>query len=125
MDSAKLYDWAFSAFTIRCLLSEYDLVGSAPVADGREEQVGLRPLRSVFAPLPKDVDPAGLTLSIQLYDEPLTAPIRAGQVLGQVQVLYDGQVLVTEELAAAAPVPLRFWPGLARAFERLYNGSIL
>ena len=115
VDSAKLYDWAFSGFTLRCLLSEYDLVGSAPVTDGREEQVGLRPLRSVFAPLPKDADPAGLTLSLRLYDEPLTAPLRAGQVLGQVQVLYAGQVLVTEELAAAAPVPLRFWLRLARA----------
>ena len=115
VDSARLYDWAFSGFTLRCLLSEYDLVGSAPVTDGREEQVGLRPLRSVFAPLPKDADPAGLTLSLRLYDEPLTAPLRAGQVLGQVQVLYEGQLLVTEELAAAAPVPLRFWLRLARA----------
>ena len=115
MDSARLYDWAFSGFTLRCLLSEYDLVGSAPVTDGREEQVGLRPLRSVFAPLPRDADPAGLTLSLRLYDEPLTAPLRAGQVLGQVQVLYEGQLLVTEELAAAAPVPLRFWLRLARA----------
>jgi D-alanyl-D-alanine carboxypeptidase (penicillin-binding protein 5/6) len=117
VDSARLYDWAFSGFSIRCLLSEYDLVGSAPVADGREEQVGLRPLHSVFAPLPRDADPAGLTLSLRLYNEPLTAPLRAGQVLGQVQVLYEGQVLVTEELAAAAPVPLRFWPGLARTLK--------
>ena len=104
-DSVKLYDWAFGAFERRLLLTAEEPVGTAQVIMGLGP-AELLPAEDFLLVLPKDFDPAALELRITRFS-PLLAPCRAGEELGSVQLLLDGEELGTVPLVAAADVPLR------------------
>ena len=109
-DSAKLYDWAFENFTVRTIVSAEEVLDYVDVALAEgDARVGLRPQHSVTFPLPNDVEPGQEDVRITLYDENLTAPIEAGTVLGEAQVLYNGAAFATVKLLASGNVDLNRW----------------
>ncbi len=109
-DSSTLYDWAFDNFTVRTIVSSEEVLEYVDVdlAAG-DARVGLRPQYSVTFPLPNDVEPGQEDVRITLYDENLTAPIEAGTVLGEAQVIYNGAAFATVKLLASGNVELNRW----------------
>ena len=105
VDSAKLYDWAFSGFERRVLL-DAELPAARVEVMLAESPVELLPTEDFRLVLPKDFDPSALELQITTAS-PLIAPLRAGQVLGSVRILLQGEELGTVPLAAAADVPVQ------------------
>jgi hypothetical protein len=87
------------------LLTAEEPVGTAQVILGLGP-AELLPAEDFLLVLPKDFDPAALELRITRFS-PLLAPCRAGEELGSVQLLLDGEELGTVPLVAAADVPLR------------------
>ena len=109
-DSAKLYDWAFSNFTMRTIIAEDEVLDYVPVALAEADvRVGLKPQRSVRFPLPNNVEPGQEDVRIELFDQNLTAPIEAGTVLGAAHVLYDGREFASVRLVASGSVDLNRW----------------
>ena len=90
-DSIKLYDWVFGNFSYRETVSAADPVLKVTVqlAEGDGSAV-LRAAGNVSLLLPNDVDETGRQLECTVYEDRLVAPIEAGTVLGQANIIIDG-----------------------------------
>ena len=110
-DSINMYEWVFNNFSYREVLRSADSITSVPVEMGSNaDSVSLRPESSITVLLPNDSDFSEFRLSLKLYHEEtgetLTAPISAGEVLGQVTLTKDGVTYGTVNLVAASGIDL-------------------
>ena len=110
-DTIKLYDWVFNNFSYQEILSSVVAVAETPVAMGSDaDSVSLRPESSVTALLPNDFSASDVETKVTVYSEQsgeqLTAPISAGQVLGEVSVSIGGTSYCTVKLVALSTVSL-------------------
>jgi D-alanyl-D-alanine carboxypeptidase (penicillin-binding protein 5/6) len=111
-ESRRLFEWAFTNFAYVTALNSYIPIAKTPVlyGDGADE-VNLRPGESVTVLLPADTEPEAVRLVTRVFaeaaGETLTAPIRAGDVLGEVTVLLNGQEIATVPLVASTDVDLQ------------------
>ena len=110
-DTIRLYNYIFENYSYQEVLSPNVNIASVDVNLGKEvDYVNLRPAGSVTLLLPKDYDPNQFQLDLQVYSlqqgKIVTAPVTAGEVLGEVSVLRDGQNFGTVKLVAAASVDL-------------------
>ncbi len=111
-DTLALYDWVFSNYSYVQLLSSTDtLIANIPVEMGTTDYTGVRASSSVTALLPSDYDTSSLEYRITLYYEQegasgLEAPVNAGDVVGEVSVVLDGEVYGTSALVATNSVEM-------------------
>ena len=101
-DTLTLYNWMFSNFEYRPILSTTETLMTVPVSLGTEDSTGVRADTVVSAVLPVDYDTSHIQMQAILYherdDTELTAPVNAGEVLGEVTVVEvddSGQVVRT------------------------------
>lgn len=110
-DSTTLYDWAFENFSYQEIVKSTEIVADVPVAMGADtDSVSVRPSTSITALLPNDVDltafSRSITITSQQTGEELTAPVAAGQILGEITVSRDGVVYGSASLVASTGVEL-------------------
>ena len=110
-DSLTLYRWVFDNFSRQTILSSSELVGSTAVEFGSDtDSVTLRPQSDVVAVLPNGVSPEEYERKVTVYSErdntTVTAPVAAGDVLGEISIEKDGEVYGTVPLVAAVDVEL-------------------
>ncbi|MCC8077488.1 MAG: serine hydrolase [Oscillospiraceae bacterium] len=110
-DAASLMNWVFANYSYQDVLDPNVNIASVDVSLGKDvDYVNLRPASAVTLLLPNDYDTDTFTLDIQVYSisqgQSVTAPVSAGEVLGEVSVLRDGQNYGTVKLVAAASVDL-------------------
>ena len=110
-DSATLLDWAFGNFSVREILKSSENIASVDVALGSDvDYVNLRPASSISALLPNDVELSEFQKDIRIYalesGETVTAPVAAGQVLGEASLQRAGINYGTVKLVASASVEL-------------------
>ena len=108
-DSTTLYDWAFENFSYQEIVKSTEIVADVPVAMGADtDGVSVRPSTSITAMLPNDVDMSTFTRTITIHSEQsgetLTAPVAAGQVLGEITISRDGVVYGSAALVASTGV---------------------
>lgn len=102
----NLADWAFESFAMVKVLNEGDMVCEIPVSlSSAVDYVTLAPSGNVSVFLPSDVDVSKeIEYSWSTYEETLEAPVKAGQVVGQVSAARDGEVLGTCDLIVTSDV---------------------
>ena len=110
-DSVTLLDWAFGNYSYQEILKSTENIASVDVALGSDvDYVNLRPSASISALLPNDVELSEFRKDIRVFalenGEPVTAPVAAGQVLGEVSLSRDGRSYGTVKLVASASVDL-------------------
>ena len=110
-DAVTLFDWVYANYSYQEVLSPNKNIASVDVNLGMDtDYVNLRPAGSVVLLLPNNYDPNTFTLDMTVYSlqqgKIVTAPVTAGEVLGEVSVLRDGQNCGTVKLVAAANVDL-------------------
>ena len=110
-DTLTLYRWVFNNFSRQTILSSSELVGSTAVEFGSDtDSVSLRPQSDIAAVLPNGVSIEDYARKVTVYSErdntTVTAPIAAGDVLGEVSIEKDGTVYGTVPLVAAVDVEL-------------------
>lgn len=110
-DTLKVFDWFYSAYSNREILSSTATLLTLDVELGTADSTGVRADSSVSVILPREEDTSGrVTYQVTLYDhkegEPLQAPVNAGQVLGEVTALLDGEVCGTSYLVATTTVEM-------------------
>ena len=94
-ESRRLFEWGFAEFGWRTILSSGDLIAKAPVQDGDgADFVNLHPESSIVLLIDNDIPLEQFKKNIIIYsvenDEPLIAPVSAGDVLGEVTLTRDG-----------------------------------
>lgn len=102
-NSLKLLNWSFQNFDTVKLFDADKPAVTARVWEGVSETVGLGSLEPTWVTVPRgkgiDVKP------VANYSQPLIAPLKKGQEVGQVTVSLDGHVLREEPLTVLADVP--------------------
>ena len=94
-EARRLFEWGFSQFGWRTILSSTELVDKAPVTDGAgADFVNLRPESSIRLVLDNDIPLEQFVRDVTIYsvdrDEPLVAPVMAGDILGEITITYNG-----------------------------------
>lgn len=113
-DTQTLYNWAFDSYEYREVIKQTENVRDVAVKMGRDaETVAVHPEASVKVLVPKDEDVSDFTQKITIYSEqegqsPLTAPVEAGTVLGEITAVRDGQAYGTAKLLASNSVDLSY-----------------
>lgn len=112
-DTIALYNWAFENYSYRDILKMTDLVKDVPVTMGSEaDYVSLHPQASVRALLPNDDNLESFIQRITIFSEEegevITAPVEAGQVLGEISIERDGVIYGTIPLVASSSIGLSY-----------------
>ena len=106
-DTITLYDWGFENFSYHTVVTASEQLARVKVelAQGDGEAV-LHAQQDMVLLLPKDMDPGSVETKVTVYDDRLVAPLAAGTVLGEAQVLVNGQNFGTVRLVTNAEVEL-------------------
>lgn len=114
-EARAMMDYGFATYTRTQIAKPGDLTGvQIPVRMGAREQVDVA-LGSGLSMLLKSGQAGKLTFETDL-PESITAPVQAGDELGMVRVLLNGQIVAELPAVAAQNVGL---PGLLEGFSRL------
>ena len=110
-DTRTLFEWGFNNFSYQDVLKSTEVVTEVPVSMGADaESVTARPSTTLSALLPNDVDLSTVERTITLTEEVaangLTAPVNAGQVVGEITLTRDGVVLGSSPLVTTTSVDL-------------------
>ena len=103
IESKRLLEWAFENFHRIVLLDQNteDVLREVAVSLSDEADfVLVQPIGEIVATMPSDYDPSLAELRFDLPDEPVEAPIAAGQKLGTVTFLYQDVEYGTLDLVA-------------------------
>jgi len=108
-ESKRLYEWAFSSYSNRQLVSTDELVREVAIRHGSGvDSIIVRPQENISAVLPNDVQDSDIEREIVIYNErdgvPLDAPISAGQEIGEISVKYKGNLIGTTKLVSISSV---------------------
>ncbi|MEE0204905.1 MAG: D-alanyl-D-alanine carboxypeptidase family protein [Oscillospiraceae bacterium] len=128
-DTVALYNWAFSNYSCQELVAEDELITEVPVALGSDaDSVPLRAQKTITAVLPNDADLSNVKKTITIYgeDHACTAPIQAGEILGELTVSIDGVDYGTTYLEANRSVDLSHLQAMgATVSKTLHNPWVL
>ena len=111
-ETKTLLQWMQKNFAMRTVVAVTDLVCEVPVLLGEgTDAVVVRPQNGIEMLLPKDLDPASMEKTSVIYSEqpgaePVTAPVSAGQVLGEMSLRYQDKELGPIPLVANTSVSL-------------------
>ena len=110
-ETKRLYEWGFSQFSLRTVLSTTDIVDKAPVTHGAgADFVNLRPESAVTLLLNNNISDDSFDRIVTIYsvenNSILYAPISAGEVLGEVTLMRNGVDYGTVLLVANTNVEL-------------------
>ncbi len=125
----KLMQWFISNYSLKDIISTTDLICEVPVemAEGTNSVVA-RPQENVSMLLPNDVDPAALQRSYTITSrqegaDPLTAPVNAGDVLGEISFIYNGKSYGPVSLVANTSVQLSRLAHMQHEIQNTLNKS--
>ncbi|WP_372838879.1 D-alanyl-D-alanine carboxypeptidase family protein [Phaeovulum sp.] len=119
-EAEQISAWAFRQFLLKTLFAKDAPVASAPVWLGAESEVSLVAAQELRTLVPAVPAAEGITAEA-IFDAPITAPIAAGQVLGELVIEVPGIAgtkrvpLIAANEVAAGGVSVR----LRAAFARL------
>ena len=100
-----LFDYGFDNFAYVPILSPLYPVAQVGVSNSAgAEVVAVAPAKEIKLLLPVEYDAEAIQTVIELTDETVNAPIKAGDVLGTVRVVYNGETLDETQLLAIADV---------------------
>ncbi len=111
MDSAELLQWADKNFVFHTAISPTMPICQVDVRLGKSvDKVVLVPSKSVELFLPSDiVTENDIAYSYELVSETVTAPVKAGQVLGTLKVSYKGDILGEAPLVVSNNIEQSVW----------------
>jgi serine-type D-Ala-D-Ala carboxypeptidase (penicillin-binding protein 5/6) len=102
-EAQKLMDWGFGQFKVIDVYGQGETVSRARVWGGAERWVNLVVHDAMRVALsPDEQERAEVKM---IYSGPLIAPVKAGQAVGTVRVLVDGQPVIDAPLEVAEDVP--------------------
>lgn len=101
-EAADLLEWGFEAFTRVSLFRPAAMLAEAEIFGGTEPTVGLVMTTPLNVLVPNEA--TGRLAAEIIYRGPLIAPVLAGDIVGTLRLLLDGQEIATSPIVTAAAV---------------------
>ncbi len=124
-DSIALYNWAFDTFSYQVVLDTDEVVAGMPLVDGRKETVDVYASTPVTALMPDDPDLLDLDVVYYQEEGTVTAPIRKGTAVGEVNVYMGGELLGSSQLITGSNVGRSNWKIMGRNVKNFLAGPIV
>jgi len=127
LDARALINWAFANIRMQQVAETDRAVAEVPVELGRNTtHVQLMPAQEVFAFVPQGVHAGNVLIEpiVDTMPESLTAPVQAGQQVGQARILFAGVEFARVDLVAAEDVALSGSQYMVQVARRV-AGSLL
>ena len=114
-DHYNLYEWAYKSFVYQTVVSKDQVFSEVSVEQGENDRLQLIAMDDYTTIVPKQLaeegDPSGSNTEsspvqkkvVPIYDE-IIAPVAKGEVLGKLEVVYQGETIRTLDLVAAKSV---------------------
>jgi len=124
-ETLRLFQWGFTQFAWRDILKTTDLLTRVPILHGSgADFVNARPEASLSLLLNNSVSNDSFTRSITIFyddDDPLIAPVSAGDVLGEIVVSRDGIVYAKMALVANTNIDLNGFEYIRRQIIQMLS----
>ena len=119
-EAAKLLDYGFSNYTSVTLAPKGQAVGLVSVSRGKLPKVEAIP-QTLFAVGVAKGEKGKVKTEVRLK-KGVTAPVEAGQVLGEIIATMDGKEIARMDLVASVAVPrANFWENLVGQARRIFS----
>jgi D-alanyl-D-alanine carboxypeptidase (penicillin-binding protein 5/6) len=116
-ESRKVSEWAFREFDNYQVFKKGDIVGTAPVWFGKDDEVDLEAGENALITLPKG-EQKKIKAKIE-YDSPIQAPVVKGKKVGQVTLLVEGNKDVIHTIPIYVAKDVESMGMFGRLFENL------
>lgn len=120
-DAASLLNWVFKHFSYQIILGENTELGQIKVKNGDGSDYVLVKPKNAFMTLWYDTaDMSSIVQDVTLYEN-VSAPVEAGEKLGEVTLKFSGEVIATIDLVATSSVKLstyKYYLGLIQHFPK-------
>ena len=104
IDHKTLYEWAFNSLHTEKLLENKAEIGKQEVAFGKNANfVLVKPAKEYSTLWMEGLDKSGVKTRTVVESTPI-APVKNGDVIGKVELIYNGQVLFTTDAVAVGEV---------------------
>jgi len=107
-DCARLLEYGFEAFVIRTIVRTDQPVARVAVRGGDRKTVSVYPRSNLVAVVRKDAAES-IRPQLRLAEQPLNAPLAAGQAVGSIGYSYDDQWVEGVDVVIRQPVRRRWW----------------
>lgn len=116
-DTIKLLDYGFDGFSYEELIIGGQHLKTIPVFGGRTEKVTVMANRSFVYPM-QDGEKGKASFRFMIND-PLHAPLRAGEIVGELEIMFAGELVGMVELVAVQEVKkMTLWQRIKRMMGR-------
>ena len=106
LDHIALYEWAFNDLVSTDFVNTSSEITEASIKYGKDyDYVTLKPAQGFTRLWPKEIPVEEVEQKLTVADN-IVAPIKKGDTLGKMELVYDGEVLSTIDLVATSDVEL-------------------
>ena len=120
-ETNRLFQWGFDNFSYKTILTADEYPKEVAVSLSKIDHVTVHPARDVEILMPNGLEPEDLERTLVLQD-PVEAPVTEGQVLGTMELRYDGKLYASADLLALNDVEasrlLTFWRDVKLFFAK-------
>ena len=121
MDALHLYDWAFNDWAVQTVVSTTDVQGQVKVAlCASKDVVNVVPEEEVRRLMLKSIDSSSLQM-IPTLQETVDAPVKAGQVLGTLEIRMADETVANVNLVAAESLSRSGWLAFCRGVADFFT----
>lgn len=125
-ESKKLLEWGFTNFNTADLLNKDTYLQEIPLRFSLQaSHVVLQPSQSISALIPGEFNEERLELRLKLNAEIASAPVTAGDVLGSVTVIYDGEAYATVDMVATSDVSFSAFMAFVSAVNTVFGNTYI
>ena len=123
-DTIKLYDWGFSDFSYRTVVDTDTPVYELDVELAQDHaKAVLYPQQKLRLLLPRDTTDDDVSLDFHINQTELTAPVKAGEILGEAVVSVNGEVYGTVNLVTKGEVDLAHSEYMKRQLKAFFSNQ--
>lgn len=122
LDHITLYEWAYKSLTFQELLNKDSEIDHIEVKYGKNgEYVNLKPKESYTALWTK----GNLPKAVPKYDSYAVAPIKEGQILGKLDLMFNGEVVFSTDLVAANSVDRNLFDYKLTVAKQFFSSAVM
>ena len=103
-ETTRMFNYGFDNFTYKTIIDPDEPIQEVPVTLSKLDHVTVHPAREIEVLMPNGLNAEDLERKVTLYDDPVEAPVSTGDVLGTLELSYDGKVYATVNLLAMRDV---------------------
>ena len=121
-ETSRMFDYGFDNFAYKTIIDPSEPIQEVPVTLSKLDHVTVHPAKEMEILMPKGLDEADMERTITLHQESVEAPVSEGDVLGSMELSYNGKVYATVDLLAMHDVEadrlLTIWRDVKVFFAR-------